>query len=276
MEEFRNKKIFTIVIILMAIVLINFCYNVGQYGDFSSNKVGLKMFYDFNGCALFLPFYILLAFLTNNIISDNFSKYRKNKFSNFIITREGKKNRIKKEIKLIIISSIVVRLLLHLIVFIIINDHFADITFNYMKDPSYYPETFFAFSSDSLVSFAFYILYSCIGFSALSLFLYSLIDIIKNQYIYKVTGVLVSIIFVMLPAFIGNIWLANAGPRCYIQTGFLYSFYSAGLLSPGLEVLKVNSNMVTNHIYFYVSLIGFIFISFILIRITYNRSKKYG
>lgn len=273
--EVKNKKIFAIVIILVTIALIHFFYNVGQYEGFSSNRIGLEMFYNFNGCGIFLPFYILLGFLTNNIVSDNFYRYRKNKFQNFITVREGKKKRMIKEIKIVLLSSFIVRLLLHVIVFFIINEFFADINLKFIGDPSYYPEAFFAFSHNSVISFVFYILYSCIGFSIISLFLYSIIWIIKNQYVYKISGILVSIIFVLIPAFIGNMWLANAGPRCYFETGFLYLIYSAGLLSPGIEVLKVNSNMIINHLYFYIGIIGFLILSIVCIGISIRRGSQY-
>ena len=234
------------------------------------------MFYTFNGCAIFLPFYVFLAFISNNFLLDNFYKNRQTKFQNFIITRVGQKERIKYEIKTVLISSFIIRILLHIIVFLVIDIHFSPIVLNHTGDISYYPETFFALSSNSTLSFFLFILYSSIGFSIFSLLIYSLIDFIKNQYIYKASGVLASILLVVLPAFVGNIFLPGSNPYCYFETTFLYLIYSGGLLCPGIEVLKVNSYFFANNIYFLICSISFILISTTLIKIGYKRRIKNG
>lgn len=234
------------------------------------------MFYTFNGCGLFLPFYIFLAFLSNNFLLDNFYKNKQTKFQNFIITREGHKKRMIKEIKLVLIFSFLLRIILHFIVFFTISEFYAKIKLIHVGDISYYPETFFAFSNNSVVSFFLFILYSSIGFSIFSLFLYSIMDFIKNQYIYKASGVLLSVLLVIIPAFLGNIFFAEAGPRCYLETSFMYLIYSAGLLCPGIEVLKVNSYYLANNIYFLISSISFLLISILLISIGYKQRRANG
>lgn len=276
MQEVKNKKIFVIVIFLVTIALIHVCYTSNEFNIFNSNKVGLEMYYAFNGCGLFLPFYILLAFLSNNFVIDNFYKNRQTNFQNFIITREKHKKRVGKEIKLVLLSSFLLRIILHCIVFFVIDNFYSKIVLTHTGDISYYPETFFAFSNNSMISFFLFILYSSIGFSIFSLFLYSVIDFVKNQYIYKASGILFSILLVLLPAFLGNIFFASAGPRSYLETGFLYTIYSAGLLCPGIEVLNVNSYFLANNIYFFVSAISFLLISTCFISYSYKRRKING
>lgn len=276
MRELKNKWIFAIVTVLITIALIQFCYNSNEFSSINLKNVGLEIFYTFNGCAVFLPFYVFLAFLANAYALDNFYKYKQTKFQNFIITRIGEKERTKQEIKTVLITSFVIRIVLHLLVTLVISIKYAPIMLNHTGDPSYYPETFFALSNNSILSFALFILYSSIGFAIFSLFLYSLIDFIKNQYVYKASGVLMSVLLVILPAFIGNIFLPGSNPHCYFETGFLYLIYSAGLLCPGIEVLKVNSYFLVNNIYFFINSISFIIISIGLICFSYKRRVKNG
>ena len=182
MADVKRKRNFAIVTVMVTIAIIYWCFNFYADGIYGSNHstAGLSMYYTINSFGNFLPFYIFLFFLATNFLPTNYYKNKYSKFNNFIITRVGNKKRMKYEIKSVLIGSFIFRLLLHVLVLIVINYFFVKIQFSFHNDPSYYPNGFFAFSSSSVISLIIYILYSSIGFSIFSLFIYSLIFFIKN------------------------------------------------------------------------------------------------
>ena len=275
-NELRNKIIYAIVALIATIVIINYCFISNDYGSFNSDTIGLKMFYTLNGCGLYLPFYIFLAFLSNNIICDSFYSNKKTGFQNFIISRVGFKERKISEIKYVLLSSFLVRVALHIITVVIINCFFAKIRLIYNGNPSYFPETFFAFSNNSLISFVIFIIYSSIGFSIFSLFLYGLIDFVKNQYVYKSMGIIMSVFLVVIPAVVGNFALVNYDYQSYFEASIIYIGYAAGLLSPGIEVLKVNSLAIANNVYFFVTAISYLIIILLLVIFGSRSERKNG
>lgn len=278
MIDIKRKKAFAIVTILVTIAIIYWCYKFYADGIYSSNynAAGLSMYYTINSFGNFLPFYIFLGFLATNFLATNYYKNKYSKFDNFVITRVKRKKRIKYEIKSILIWSFIFRVLLHILVLIIINYFFVELHFSFYKDPSYYPNGFFTFSNSSLGSLIIFTIYSSIGFSIFSLFIYSLISYIKNYYVYKISGIIMAIIGVLLPAFIGNIYLSHYSNYSFLVTAFMYSIYSGGLLCPGLEILNQLPSTLILHIYFFVSCIGYTILSVILILIRYREEKKYG
>lgn len=277
MLEVSRKKIFVMISFLITIVLVYWGYHQGNiYPSLKTSSVGLEVFYLVSGCANFLPLYIFFAFLTSNFLSENFHKNKYNNFKNSIVSRTGYKKRFKSEIQLVLVSSFILRVLLSVIILLFIDLFLVNVNISFSGDITRFPFSFFALNSNSAVSLIVFIIYSGIGFSIMSLFMYSLIPFIKNLYVYKVSGVLASIIFVMIPAFIGNIVNNFTGLNSFIRTGFLYIFYSAGLLCPGIEVLNANPPVLVNHVYFFTSCFGFLFLSVILLYIGYKKERKNG
>ncbi len=277
MTEVKNKRKFIIATILITYFIVFLCYNFYADGFYKSNSstYGLSMFYTINSFSNFLPFYIYLGFLATNFIPSQYYKNKYSKFQKFIITRVTNKVRTKYEIKKVLIYSFIFRILLHILVFFIINTFFVEINFSFYKDPSYYPDGFFALSSNCFLSFILFIIYSSIGFSVFSLFIYSLIYYIRNFYVYKVSGIIMSIIGVFLPAFLGNLYLSISNNYNSLGIGLLYLIYSGNLLSPGIDTLIYRPSILTTNIYFFVSCLGYLLISLILILIRYRKERKY-
>ena len=278
MKELAHKKIFLIVILIIIYLFIHLGYLSMGYNLFSSisAQTGLEFFYRINGATLFLPFYLLLGFLLNNILATDYYKNKYSSFQHFIVERTKYKPRIKEEIKRILIVSFIVRLLIHLITFFIIHINFTKISLVMTKDPTYYINAVFAYSSNSVISFKFYIIYSTIGFCILSLFLYSLIPFIKNLYIYRISGILLSIIGTMIPALIGNLYISYLGKLGLIGNIITNLFYSGGLISPGVDAFTGVTNGIEMHVMFFLNCLGYLFITCILIKYRYKRERKNG
>lgn len=277
MEEIKDKKIFILIIIFIVYGLVALGYKIMGFNMLSNSEgqIGLEMFYRINGYSLFLPFYLLLSFLINNVITINYHKNKYTTFQNFIIERKTYKERYKYEVKSILIVSFCFRLFIHVVTFLIINFCFCKIGLIMTKDPSYYIDGVFAYSSNSLISFIIYVIYSCIGFSILSLFLYILIPFIKNLYVYKISGLLVGVLGTMLPALIGNIYISHFG---YNMLGQIVTnlFYSGGLISPGIESFVGVTTILQRHIMFYLACLGYISLIGIFGFIKYKRERKNG
>ncbi len=278
MKELSNKKIFFIAVFILMYIFIQIGYVIMSFDKLPNavGKVGLEFFYRLNGHSLYLPFYILLGFLINNIIDTNYHKNKYTTFQNFIVERTKYKNRLKQEITNVLVVSFFVRLAIHIFTFIIINFSCCKIRLNFTGDPSYYPDSFFAFSNNSVISFFIYIIYSCIGFSILSLFLYSLIPFIKNLYVYKISGILVSVLGVMIPALIGNIYISKVGKLDLIGNIITNIFNSGGLLSPGIESFTGVITIFDKHAMYFLACFGYLALTAILLLYRYKRERKNG
>lgn len=278
MKEMAHKKYFFIIILIIMYLFIKLGYLSMGYNVFSSisTQIGLEFFYRINGATLFLPFYLLLGFLLNNILATDYYKNKYSTFQHFIVERTKYKPRIKEEIKRVLIVSLVIRLLIHLITFLIIDMNFTKISLVMTKDPTYYINAVFAYSSNSVISFIFYIIYSSIGFCVLSLFLYSLIPFIKNLYIYRISGVLLSIIGTMIPALIGNIYISYFGKLDLVGNIITNLFFSGGLISPGVDAFTGVTSGIEMHAMFFLTCLGYLSITYILIKYRYKKERANG
>ena len=101
MRELASKKKVLIVSFLLIILMIYYIgtyYSDGLYHN--KTNYGAYIFYTLNS---FLPFYLLLAFLSNNLVTSNFHQNKYSKFQNMIIPRTGFKKRILYENSIIFI-----------------------------------------------------------------------------------------------------------------------------------------------------------------------------
>ena len=83
MRELASKKKVLIVSFLLIILMIYYIgtyYSDGLYHN--KTNYGAYIFYTLNS---FLPFYLLLAFLSNNLVTSNFYQNKYSKFQNMII-----------------------------------------------------------------------------------------------------------------------------------------------------------------------------------------------
>lgn len=268
MRELTSKKRVLIVSFLLIILMIYYIgtyYSDGLYHN--KTNYGAYIFYTLNS---FLPFYLLLAFLSNNLVTSIFYQNKYSKFQNMIIPRIGFKKRILYEIKTVLFSSIIVRLMIHIFTLIVIHLFFSEIHFQGFESSA-----FVALNTNATISLLLYIIYSTIGFAIFSLFLYSLIYFIKNKYIYNVSGIIIFVILAVSMALIGNALYANQ-LNVKLFNPLLEAINTLSLILPGLETSTAITSIRETHLYFGYTCIMFLIYSCILCFIGCSWTRKKG
>ena len=280
MKEINNKRniILFIITLVLTYGIIYFLYNYWSDGGFSryiGSDSGLHMFYTLCNSGLFLPFELLLLFLSSNFIASDFYNNKYSGFQNYIVTRVGEKNRLKYEIKQVLKCSFLLRFILHIFILLIIHIFFSRISFHEYSDVSYYVEGAAALFSNSKVSLLLYLIYSSIGFSIYSLFIYSLIVVIKNKYVYRVSGIVVFIGLVVCTALFGN-ELYKYFNDIKFANPIMQAINPMNLLSPGVDSLTTVTTLLETHIYYFYSCFCFIIYSLFFMFLRYKKERKNG
>ena len=156
--------------------------------------MGLDFFYYLQDSGLTLILYVLTTLIIPNIISADFLLYNHNKFNHFLITRMSSSIYHKKERQFNFIATFILILITHLLTILIIHLFFFKISFSI--NPIYMNATRQTnlLSSSLLLNLIIYIILSSIGYALFSHFLFSLQYFIKNVYLYRTLGLLVSLI----------------------------------------------------------------------------------
>ena len=268
MREMASKKKVLIVSFLLVILMIYYLgtyYSDGLYHN--KTNYGAYIFYTLNS---FLPFYLLLAFLSNNLVTSNFYQNKYSKFQNMIIPRTGFKKRILYEMKTVLFSSIIVRLMIHIFTLIVIHLFFSEIHFQGFESSA-----FVALNTNATISLLLYIVYSTVGFAIFSLFLYSLIYFIKNKYIYNVSGIIILVVLTVSIALIGNSLYAHQ-VNVKLFNPILEAINPLSLLIPGLETSTAITSINEVNLYFGYTCIMFLIYSCIFNFIGCFIAKKKG
>lgn len=255
MRELKNKKI-TIMVSFLLILLFIYYMAVFASSGFYANSInkGADIYYD---TVMFLPFYILVAFLANNLVVNNFYENKYSKFQNFIVTRTGRKKRLIYEIVNVLISSFLFRIIVHIFMLVVIHLFFSNIEFTIHTDLSYYRSAFISLNTNPYVSLLIYIIYSSVGFSIFSLFVYSMISFIKNKYVYKVSGIISFILLIVIGAFLGN-ELYKYFDNIKFFNPVIQAFNTFNLISPGVEGFTSVTTLFEAHVYYWYTCVMFL------------------
>lgn len=157
-------------------------------------EMGLDFFYYLQDSGLTLILYVLTTLIVPNIISADFLLYEHNKFNHFMITRMSSSLYHKKERHFNFLATFILILMTHLLTILIIHLFFFKISFSI--NPIYMDATRQTnlLSSSLFLNLIIYIILSSIGYAIFSHFLFSLQYFIKNVYLYRTLGLLVSLI----------------------------------------------------------------------------------
>ena len=274
MKELENKKTTIFLFVLATIICLYYMFNYwsdGIYSGFHSN-VGLQVFYQFQN---FVPTFLLLGLLSNCLVIDNFYQNKQTKFQNHIITRVGYKKRMKYEIKQVLILSFIIRFLYNLLLLGIIHFFFSKISFKEYEDISYYASGVVELFHNSKISLILYILYSSLGFSIFSLFIYSVSYFIRNQHLFKISGIILFIGLTVLSAIIGN-QLYMHFENIKFANPILQALATSSLMVPAMMGFTTITSLTETHIYFWYTCICFIIYSLILLKIRTIQEQKNG
>lgn len=269
--NFPNWKKVTIPIITVLVIfgIVSSVYNEFDYTAFNDNASnGIDVFYRVQQPGIHIWFFLILSVAIPVISSLNYFVARKSKHQNYIITRIGYRNYIKKNLLSIFISSFFFRLFCSVVLLLIINFFFSPI--HNIPGSAIYEPTIYAYSNNMLVSLFFYLLYSSLGTAIFGMLVYSLGFFIKNLYLYLITGLLCAIIGIVGIALIMG--ALNFLPEIVINiVGVM--FFSETLLVPGIELIGNINSYFNCHIIFLISAFGYtvLFLPFLYFGI----SKEY-
>lgn len=279
LKEIKCKQmiITTIVVLIAIIITLHYLYHYwsdGIYSKFGYDK-GLEIFYTMNNTGLFSIFTFIIAFLSSGFINIVFYQNKYNDFQKYIITRVGYQKRLLYEIKTVVKVSFMMRFFLHVFLIVIIHLCYSRFAFTEYSDITFYYDGVAGLFGNSKVSLLLYILYSSIGFSVFSLFLYSLIYFIKNKYIYKVSGIILCVLLTISGSLIGN-QLYKMFDNIKFANPLLQAVATISLFSPGVNGFTTITTLFETHIYFWYTCFCFMIYSFIFIVIRYRRERKNG
>lgn len=202
---FKSKKKLLLFSIYFIVVIVGiFISYKGAYASILNNEMilmkskdpemGLDFFYYLQDSGLTLILYVLTTLIVPNIISADFLLYDHNKFNHFLITRMSSSLYHKKERQFNFLATFILILMTHLLTILIIHLFFFKISFSI--NPIYMNATRQTnlLSSSLLLNLIIYMILSSIGYALFSHFLFSLQYFIKNVYLYRTLGLLVSLI----------------------------------------------------------------------------------
>ena len=226
-----KKKLLLFSIFFIAIIIGIFISYKGAYGSIPNNEMilmkskdpemGLDFFYYLQDSGLTLILYVLTTLIVPNIISADFLLYNHNKFNHFLITRMSSSIYHKKERQFNFVSTFILILITHLLTILIIHLFFFKISFSI--NPIYMNATRQTnlLSSSLLLNLIIYMLLSAIGYALFSHFLFSLQYFIKNVYLYRTLGLLVSLILYIGASVLSHTFYNTSGSLAATLAYFL-------------------------------------------------------
>lgn len=247
---FKSKKKLLLFSIYFIVVIVGiFISYKGAYGSIPNNEMilmkskdpemGLDFFYYLQDSGLTLIFYVLTTLIVPNIISADFLLYDHNKFNQFMITRMSSPLYYKKERQFNFIATFILILITHLLTLLIIHLFFFKISFSI--NPIYMNATRQTnlLSGYLLLNLIIYMILSSIGYALFSHFLFSLQYFIKNVYLYRTLGLLVSLILYIGASVLSHTFYNTSGN---LTATLAYFLNIINILTPSIIKSPVLNN----------------------------------
>ena len=247
---FKSKKKLLLFSIYFIVVIVGiFISYKGAYASILNNEMilmkskdpemGLDFFYYLQDSGLTLILYVLTTLIVPNIISADFLLYDHNKFNHFLITRMSSSLYHKKERQFNFLATFILILMTHLLTILIIHLFFFKISFSI--NPIYMNATRQTnlLSSSLLLNLIIYMILSSIGYALFSHFLFSLQYFIKNVYLYRTLGLLVSLILYIGAAVLSHTFYNTSGS---LTATLAYFLNIINILTPSIIKSPVLNN----------------------------------
>ena len=244
-----KKKLLLFSLYFIAIIIGIFISYKGAYGSIPNNEMilmkskdpemGLDFFYYLQDSGLTLILYVLTTLIVPNIISADFLLYDHNKFNQFMITRMSSTTYHKKERQFNFFATFILILITHLLTILIIYLFFFKISFSI--NPIYMNATRQTnlLSGYLLLNLIIYTILSSIGYALFSHFLFSLQYFIKNVYLYRTLGLLVSLILYIGASVLSHTFYNTSGS---LTATLAYFLNIINILTPSIIKSPVLNN----------------------------------
>lgn len=246
--KFKKKLLLFSIYFIVVIVGIFISYK-GAYASIPNNEMilmkskdpemGLDFFYYLQDSGLTLILYVLTTLILPNIISADFLLYEHNKFNHFLITRMSSSLYHKKERQFNFLATFILILMTHILTILIIHLFFFKISFSI--NPIYMNATRQTnlLSSSLLLNLIIYMILSSIGYAIFSHFLFSLQYFIKNVYLYRTLGLLVSLILYIGASVLSHTFYNTSGS---LTATLAYFLNIINILTPSIIKSPVLNN----------------------------------
>ena len=252
---FKSKKKLLLFSIYFIVVIVGiFISYKGAYASIPNNEMilmkskdpemGLDFFYYLQDSGLTLILYVLTTLILPNIISADFLLYEHNKFNHFLITRMSSSLYHKKERQFNFLATFILILMTHLLTILIIHLFFFKISFSI--NPIYMNATRQTnlLSSSLFLNLIIYMILSSIGYAIFSHFLFSLQYFIKNVYLYRTLGLLVSLILYIGASVLSHTFYNTSGS---LTATLAYFLNIINILTPSI----IKSPILNNNPYLF-------------------------
>ena len=264
---FKSKKKLLLFTIYFIVVIVGiFISYKGAYSSIPKKEMilmkskdpemGLDFFYYLQDSGLTLLLYVLTTLIVPNIISADFLLYEHNKFNYFLITRMSSSLYHKKERQFNFLATFILILMTHLLTILIIHLFFFKISFSI--NPIYMNATrqTHLLSSSLLLNLIIYMVLSSIGYALFSHFLFSLQYFIKNVYLYRTLGLLVSLILYIGASVLSHTFYNTSGN---LLATLAYFLNIINILTPSI----IKSPVLNNNPHWYgITLLSLVIYSF--------------
>lgn len=252
---FKSKKKLLLFTIYFIVVIVGiFISYKGAYSSIPKKEMilmkskdpemGLDFFYYLQDSGLTLLLYVLTTLIVPNIISADFLLYEHNKFNYFLITRMSSSLYHKKERQFNFLATFILILMTHLLTILIIHLFFFKISFSI--NPIYMNATrqTHLLSSSLLLNLIIYMILSSLGYAFFSHFLFSLQYFIKNVYLYRTLGLLVSLILYIGASVLSHTFYNTSGN---LLATLAYFLNIINILTPSI----IKSPVLNNNPHFF-------------------------
>lgn len=244
-----KKKLLLFSIYFIAVIVGIFISYKGAYGSIPNNEMilmkskdpemGLDFFYYLQDSGLTLILYVLTTLIVPNIISADFLLYNHNKFDQLMITRMSSSLYHKKERQFNFLATFILIFITHLLTILIIHLFFFKISFSI--NPIYMNATRQTnlLSGSLLLNLIIYIIISSMGYALFSHFLFSLQYFIKNVYLYRTLGLLISLILYIGASVLSHAFYNTSGS---LLATLAYFLNIINILTPSIIKSPVLNN----------------------------------
>lgn len=244
-----KKKLLLFSIYFIAVIVGIFISYKGAYGSIPNNEMilmkskdpemGLDFFYYLQDSGLTLILYVLTTLIVPNIISADFLLYNHSKFDQLMITRMSSSLYHKKERQFNFLATFILIFITHLLTILIIHLFFFKISFSI--NPIYMNATRQTnlLSGSLLLNLIIYIILSSMGYALFSHFLFSLQYFIKNVYLYRTLGLLISLILYIGASVLSHAFYNTSGS---LLATLAYFLNIINILTPSIIKSPVLNN----------------------------------
>ena len=221
-------KIIGMFLLFSAILIIDAVYVKNREGgQLISAYSGFYLYYAMQDLTLYLVYFIGICILANELYAIDCFKMHKNKFDHMIIQRKGYVSAQRMMIMKNTCISGAVFLLAHIVLLLFIHCFLQPL----YAEGMLVSENMCLLASDVTLNLMLYLVLSTAGMILFSDLILMLRFVIKNIYVYAVTGIIIGLALYLIPPFAAN--ALGIGKQALMIP------FIANILLPGLETYLV-------------------------------------